>query len=67
MLKDGKVRIFKKVNCPENGGDKIDDVIYYIRSFLPVCQETEEIIKRVRNYRNYGFYFYSEFSEFKCR
>ena len=67
VLKNGKVKIFKKVNCPENGGDKIDDVINFIRSYLPINKETEEIIKKVRNYRHYGYYINTDYDLFYCR
>jgi hypothetical protein len=66
ILKKGKVKIFKAVNCPEKG-DRIEDAIQYIKDHLPNAVDKESIIARVRNYRNYGVYTKTdEQSEFSC-
>ena len=67
ILKDGKARIFKAVNCPEKG-DKLMDVVQYIEDSLPPSGNKKEIISRVQNYRNYGVYIRTdEQSGFICK
>ena len=67
IITGDEVKIFKAVNCPGKG-DRIEDAIQYIRSYLPNTTDKESIIERVINYRNYGVYTKTdEQSEFKCK
>ena len=66
IIKNGEVKIFKALNCPGKG-DKIEDVVAYIKDHFPNTNDTQLIIARVMNYRNYGTYTKTdEQSEFKC-
>jgi hypothetical protein len=66
-LKGGEVKIFKAVNCPEKG-DKIEDVIKYIKDSLPAREVNQELIDRVKDYRKYGVYLrIDEQTDFICK
>ena len=66
ILKDGSVKIFKAINCPEKG-DKLEDVIKYITDNLPAITD-KGLINRVKNYRKYGTYLRGdEQSDFICK
>jgi hypothetical protein len=56
FLEDGRVKVFKSVNCPERGGDRIEDVINYLDRALRDDENKREVISRVRDYRKYGLY-----------
>ena len=67
ILNEGRVKVFKAVNCPEKG-DKLEDVIQYIKDSLPSSMVNEALISRVKDYRKYGVYFrVDEQTEFKCK
>jgi len=67
LITGDTVKIFKAINCSEKG-DKIDDLLRYIRNYLSNTPDKEAIIGRVINYRNYGVYTRTdEQSEFKCK
>lgn len=67
ILNDGKVKIFKAINCPEKG-DKIEDVIQYAKDSLSSMPDQSELINRLKNYRKYGVYLrVDEQTEFKCK
>jgi hypothetical protein len=67
ILKGGEVKIFKAVNCPEKG-DKIEDVIKYIKDSLPAREVNQELIDRVKDYRKYGVYLrIDEQTDFICK
>jgi len=55
ILEDGKVRIFKAINC-EGKGDSVEDVIRYLNEKLKYVKNRDEIIERVKNYRDFGVY-----------
>lgn len=55
VLEDGRVKIFKTLNCAGKGDD-IDEVISYLDRKLTSEKNKAEIIDRVRNYRKYGTY-----------
>ncbi|HEX8738119.1 MAG TPA: hypothetical protein VF721_22485 [Pyrinomonadaceae bacterium] len=55
VLEDGKLKIFKTVNC-KGKGDSMKDVIAYLNGKLKNDKNKDEIIKRVKNYREYGVY-----------
>jgi len=67
ILNNGRVIIFKAINCP-NRGDKLEDVIQFIIDSLHSSEPKEELINRVKNYRKYGAYLGTdEQSEFICK
>lgn len=55
VLEDGKVKVFKSINC-EGKGDSLKDVIGYLNEKLKNDKNKDEIIQRVKNYRSYGVY-----------
>ncbi len=55
VLEDGKLKIFKVINC-EGKGDSLEDVVAYLDEKLRGDKNKEEIINRVKNYRKYGVY-----------
>ncbi len=55
FLDDGKIKIFRSVNC-SGRGSSLGEVIRYIRQKLKAGRDRNEVIKRVRNFRNYGVY-----------
>lgn len=66
ILSNGQVRIFKAINCPEKG-DKIEDVIQYIKDSVSSMPDQSELFNRLKDYRKYGVYLrVDEQTEFKC-
>jgi hypothetical protein len=55
VLEDGKLKIFKAVNC-EGKGDSLEDVIRYLNDRVKQDPRRNEIINQVRNFREYGVY-----------
>lgn len=55
ILEEGKLKVFRSVNCPPRG-DRLDDAVRYVSAKLARDKQREEIISRVRNYKKYGFY-----------
>lgn len=55
ILEDGKLKIFKNINC-EGKGDSLKNVIDYLNQKLRTNKNKKEILKRVKNYRKYGVY-----------
>lgn len=55
VLEDGKLKIFKAINC-KGKGDSLEDVISYLTEKLKKDKNKDKIIKRVKNYRSYGIY-----------
>lgn len=55
FLEDGKMRIFRAINC-KNSKENIDDVTRYVAQRLNL-RENDEMLLRVRDYRKYGEYF----------
>jgi hypothetical protein len=56
FLEDGRMKVFKSVNCRERGGDDIEDVVNYLDRALRDDENKHEVISRVRDYRKYGLY-----------
>jgi ankyrin repeat protein len=50
ILEDGKLKIFKAINC-DNSKDSIDEVLSYLNQKSVNEKNIDEIISRVRNYR----------------
>lgn len=55
VLNDGKLKIFKSINC-EGKGDSLGDVVRYLTEKLRNDKNKDEIIERVKSYRKYGIY-----------
>jgi hypothetical protein len=55
FLENGKVKIFKSVNCI-NSEDTLSDVIEYAGKTLKKGKQKENTLTRLKNYRRYGFY-----------
>ena len=55
FLDDGKMKIFRAINC-KNSKENIDDVTKYVAQRLNL-RENDEVLQRVRDYRKYGEYF----------
>ena len=55
ILEEGKLKVFRSVNCPSRG-DRLEDAINYVSAKLSGDRRRDEIIDRVRHYRKYGFY-----------
>lgn len=52
VISGGKMKIFRLLNCA--GGDKIEDVISFVKTNL---NYDDEIRRRILNYRLHGIYF----------
>jgi hypothetical protein len=67
ILKDGRIKVFKAINCPEKG-DKLENVIQFITDSLSTTTDKAELIIRLKNYRKYGAYLRVDAqTEFKCK
>jgi hypothetical protein len=55
MLEGGSLKVFRSINCPGRG-DRLEDVLEYLRPKLADDKNKDEIINRVINYRKYGDY-----------
>lgn len=67
ILENGKLKLFKSVNCKDRG-DRLEDVIAYINQRLVNDKNKAEILERVKNYRKYGKYFNMDnFSSLICQ
>ena len=55
ILEDGKMKIFKAINC-EGKGDTLQDVVDYLSQKFKADKNKEETIDRVKTYRKYGVY-----------
>ncbi len=55
VLENGKVRIFKSINCNDSA-DKLEDVVAYLDKKRIGNKNKDEILTRVKNYRRYGVY-----------
>lgn len=66
ILNNGKVKIFRAINCPEKG-DRVEDVIQYFNDSLPSVPGQSGVINRLKDFRKYGVYLQvDEQTEFKC-
>jgi hypothetical protein len=55
FLEDGKLKIFKSINCAGKG-ESLKDIISYLNEKLKTDNKKNETIMRVKNYRSYGVY-----------
>ena len=53
ILNNGKMKIFKAVNCVDKG-DNIEDVIAYIKTYK--ITQDEAYLNRIKGYRKFGSY-----------
>ncbi len=67
ILENGRLEIFKSINCTDRG-DKLEDVIAYINQKLAKDENKDEILERIKNYRKFGRYFKMDnYSELVCQ
>jgi hypothetical protein len=66
ILEEGKLKVFRSINCPGRG-DKIEDVLNYVSAKLAGDKNREQVLDRVRNYRKYGSYGDLQHGSFICR
>lgn len=55
-LDNGKVVFFEVINCPEKSKTSLEKVLEYFTIKLKSSQNSEEILKRIKNYRHFGKY-----------
>jgi hypothetical protein len=65
ILKDGKLKLFKSINCEESK-DSIDDVIRYVKRRVNL-NDKDQIMQRVKDYRKYGEYFTVDDLVIRCK
>jgi hypothetical protein len=56
ILEEGKLKVFRSINCPGRG-DRLEDVLNYVSARLSNDKQKNEIINRIRDYRKYDHYF----------
>jgi hypothetical protein len=67
ILENGKLKIFRSINCKDRG-DTIEDVLAYLNQKLTNDTNKDDILERVRNYRKYGKYFkFDNYSTLVCQ
>jgi len=67
ILENGKLKIFKSMNCKDRG-DRLEDVIAYLNQKLANDKNKDEILGRVKNYKKYGKYFKTDnYSTLVCQ
>lgn len=55
ILENGKLKVFRSVNCPSRG-DRLEDAINYVTAKLSHDRQRDEILGRLRQYRKFGEY-----------
>jgi len=66
ILEDGKLKIFKSINCKDRG-DSLEDVITYLDQKLNDRNDKDVVINRVKYYRRYGIYLTIDDSSIICK
>jgi hypothetical protein len=66
ILEEGKLKVFRSINCPGRG-DKLEDVINYVSAKLAGDKNREQVLDRVRNYRKFGLYGDLQHGSFICK
>lgn len=64
LLDDGQLKVFRSVNC--NGGDRMEDVLSYLKANLPDNDKKSETLARVQAYRDYGVYATTDDLRIRC-
>jgi hypothetical protein len=65
ILEDGKLKVFKAVNC-QGAQDTLEEAVNYLNRKLMNEKNRDEIITRVKNYRRYGRYLTADFERLPC-
>jgi hypothetical protein len=65
FLENGKLKVFKVLNC-EGKGDSLDDVVAYLEQKLKADKQKDEVIGRVKDYRKFGYYFTVDDTYVRC-
>ncbi|HEY9046891.1 MAG TPA: hypothetical protein VIN08_13400 [Ohtaekwangia sp.] len=61
------LKIFRALNCPGKG-DKVEDVVRYVKNSMTGIISNEALIQRILNYRQYGIYVMEDpHAEFICK
>lgn len=66
ILEEGKLKVFRSVNCPDRG-DRLEDAINYVSARLAKDKKRNQIINRIRHYRKYGYYYSMDHASFICK
>lgn len=54
FLDNGQLKVFRSVNCA--GGDRVEDVLSYLKANLPDNDQKSETLAQVQAYRDHGVY-----------
>lgn len=54
VIKEGKLKLFRAINC-SGSGDSVNDVVKYLKRFGK-NNGNSDLVERVRSYRQYGVY-----------
>ena len=65
FLENGKLKVFKVLNC-EGKGDSVDDVVAYLEKKMKDDKQKDEVISRVKDYRKFGYYFTVDDTLVRC-
>lgn len=65
FLEEGKLKIFKAINCP-GSKDKLADVVRYVKEKLKDDKNKEDTLTRLKHYRRYGTYSTVDSTEYTC-
>jgi len=67
IINGGDLKIFRALNCPGKG-DKVEDVVRYVKNSMTGIISNEALIQRILNYRQYGIYVMEDpHAEFICK
>jgi hypothetical protein len=67
VLGESDIRVFKAINC-KNKGDRLEDVLQYLKVKLKNDPDKNAILTRVKNYRKHGVYAsFNDISEPQCK
>lgn len=65
ILEDGKVKLFKSINC-KGSKDELETVISYVDNKLKNNTSKDEVLTRLKNYRRYGQYVATDEHRLAC-
>lgn len=65
ILEDGKLKVFRSINCKGNK-EKLDDVVSYVEEKLKNGKSKDQTLTRLKNYRRYGFYRTTDERKIRC-
>jgi hypothetical protein len=65
VLEDGRLKVFKSINCKDSD-EHLADVVNYVKKHLKKNPDLEQVLTRIRNYRTYGFYINTDSPRVPC-